>query len=136
MTEADIITQLSAAYDRTWTMVQWWASISFLVIAAAHFASHKLNLLLVSVITVLYISYSLWMYRWGNYHGFIINGFYADLIRLVDSGHVLSTGAVNYMSVSSDGLAVWFRQVALIGTFLCTIYYLVSSALRNKNINE
>ncbi|MBT5030864.1 MAG: hypothetical protein HOM55_01055 [Proteobacteria bacterium] len=129
MTEADILYQLSELYNRYWAMNQWWASISFAIIALSHFASHKLNKILVSIIIVLYAAYSFWMQRYMHYNVLIIGGLFQDLEVLKDSGIVLSNAANQYLAVTNDALTLYFIRIATFGTFVCSNSYLIYSQL-------
>jgi hypothetical protein len=55
MTEADIINQYNLITDRVYVILQWWASISFALVALSHFAAKKLSLALTLTVGALYV---------------------------------------------------------------------------------
>jgi hypothetical protein len=43
MTEAEILAGLAAHGDRVWSVMQYWTSVSFGLLIAAHFAAERIN---------------------------------------------------------------------------------------------
>ena len=125
MTDLEVIYQLSEVYNRVWNMSQWWASISFMIIAISHFTSHKLNKFLVGIILILYMAFSIWLYRFSTYNVSIIFGLLQDLQNLIDSGVPLSQGAIRYLAVKEDWITPIFINIAQAGTFIATISYVI-----------
>jgi hypothetical protein len=72
MNEAEMILAWGEISGHLWTIVQFWASISFGVIAVAHFASEKMNDFLVLLVIFLYTLFSIYC-----------GGFYISDIQLL-----------------------------------------------------
>ena len=62
MSEAEIIESLFSIYDRYWTIVQWWSSVSFSLIIVAYLAADRLNKGIVTTLLGLYTLYTVWVY--------------------------------------------------------------------------
>ena len=58
MNEAEIIVAWGEVSAHLWTILQFWASISFGIIALAHFAPERLNNFLVAFVIFLYTVFS------------------------------------------------------------------------------
>lgn len=127
VTETEILNQLSEVYDRYWSINQWWASISFLIIAISHFASHRLNRFLIVIIIGLYSAFSIWLYRYLVYNEDLVRGFLQDLDQLRLSGIEISQAALNTLTLKDDASTLLFERIAQAGTFICSITYLIYS---------
>ena len=60
MNEADLILAWGEISAHLWTIIQFWASISFGIIAVAHFAPENLNRFLVVLLIALYTLFSVY----------------------------------------------------------------------------
>lgn len=92
MSEAEILEQLFSLYDRYWVIVQWWASVLFALIAAAHLPSEKINPFPLVSILVLYTAYSLWLCSFLDYKLAIMFGLFGELNSLLHSGEITKGG--------------------------------------------
>jgi hypothetical protein len=138
MSESDIAFQLSELYDRWWSIHQWWVSVSFGLIAVAHFAGDKLNYVLAGFSLTLYAAFSIWLEFLVRYNIAVMGGFYTDLRVLRDSGQTLSNGARMYLEGFSQLGPYWdvAGEAAKIGTFLGVISYVIYSVLRRRLIDQ
>jgi len=125
MSEADILEQLFNIFDRYWTIVQWWASVSFGVIMIAYFAASKLRAFLLITILVLYAVYSAWVYFLLVYNVDIATGFFQDLESLRRAGELESHAARVVLDNPFVGYGTVLGMVALPATFLACIGYLL-----------
>ena len=87
MTEAELTYLLSEVIDRTWSMQQWWASISFGVLIIAHMAANKLNLLLVAIILGLYAAFTFYMGNILQIHLGEMAAIFQDIESLIKAPH-------------------------------------------------
>lgn len=125
MSEAEILEYLFSIYDRYWTIVQWWASVSFGVIMIAHFAADRLKAFLVITVLVLYVLYSAWVYLLLVYNVDIASGFFEDLDSLRRTGALQSHGA---RAASENPFVTYgtrLGMIALPATFLACSGYLI-----------
>lgn len=125
MNEAELILAWGEISGHLWTIVQFWASISFGVIAVAHFASEKLNHFLVLLVIFLYTLFSIYC-----------GGFYVSDIQLLlalyeEAGSLLTergedavflTAFANYPQVWTGAL---FGLLGLPSIYLGSIAYLI-----------
>jgi len=131
MTEAELLSQLNELGDSIWSLIQWWASISFGLLALTNFFGRQLKLAFVVVILALYVTFSL-----------AISG---NFLRLSDQlvGVISSLATLDAnVGLSEAGKAalgedrnffltagVWF-VISVIGTFLGTISYVIFGYLK------
>ena len=120
------------AIGQLWSLVQWWASVSFGLIALGHFASKKLNLAFVIVLTVLYTSFS--AYFLGNTGSMVleIRGYRDELMLLMNAGELGPAGIAFLENYGSTSVTVIGFIVALFGTFLGTVGFLIYSYRRTR----
>lgn len=116
------------------TILQLWIRISFGLIAVAHFASHKLNTLLLVVLNFLYITTTVFLAIILTRHISIQASFYNDLAQLAETTDIPSAGRL--ISRSTSSLATVLALLAEIGTFLGTIAYLNISYAKNKSVGN
>jgi hypothetical protein len=121
MTEADITYQISEILNRSWDLQQWWASVSFGVLAVAYLVGKKLNGMLLSLLLLLYTSYSLYMWDLLVVNRTVYLAYVSDLQKLSDAGVELSNGANAHML--PPGVGTYAAPVALIGTFVSVVFY-------------
>ena len=136
MSEAEIIEQLSNIYDRYWFMMQWWTSVSFLLIAITHFAIEKIGALLLFAIVLLYAFYSVYMQIYLAYNVDIMAGFLQELETLKNSGKLMSPGAKAYLDSPYRVLGDKFATLVPPATFFFTLTYIVHAFFRSKNVKN
>ena len=132
MSEYEILTLINLTEDQRFNLIQWWAGVTFGLIALSHFAGHKLNLFLVVLIITLYVGFSLFV---GEL--FFENIRQAELHRM-DLAAMLAQGArlsaVSEAIVASE--ARWLQAVgfylAVVGAFLGSICYVVYAFARHR----
>ena len=136
MNEGEILEQLFGVYDRYWTIVQWWSSVSFSLIIVAYLAADRLSKGIVATLLGLYTLYSVWVGMFMGHNINIILAIRADLESLRAAGSLRSQEA---LIVLQDPLAVhgaWLGISAQIATFFACVGYLlyaVSQAKKNAN---
>ena len=58
MTEAELLMFATEAIDRLWSLMQWWASISFGLLVVAHIDSSRIGAYLAVLVPLLYTCFS------------------------------------------------------------------------------
>jgi len=131
MTESEIVYQISEAYNRTWSIQQWWASISVGLLIISTVASDKLNIFIVALVVSLYSVFSFNLFMILTAINNVSSSYVADLHALAASGHVLANGSIAYADPGSE-IGVALTLLALIGTYLGCVIYFIYSFYRTK----
>lgn len=121
VTEADITYQISEILNRMWDLQQWWASVSFGVLAAAYFVGKKINGALLSILLLLYTIYSVYMWDLLSLNVKVLSAYVSDLQAISDSGVELSIGTQAHLI--QPRLGRFLAPVALIGTYVSVMCY-------------
>jgi hypothetical protein len=121
MTEADITYQISEILNRMWDLQQWWASVSFGVLAVAYLVGRQMGGVLLCILLALYSAYSLYMWDLLALNANNFSAYTRDLQALSDSGVELSFGAKAYLLPPK--LGNFLAPVALIGTYISVVCY-------------
>ena len=61
MSEFEILDLMTKTEDQRFNLIQWWAGVTFGLIALSHFAGRKLNLFLVVLVVLLYVGFTLFV---------------------------------------------------------------------------
>lgn len=125
MTEFQILYLHSELVARLWTIVIWWASVSFGLLALAHFASEKLNLLSLIFLVILYVTVSVFVF---NIQSIIFSTqatMFAELRSLNSAGKL---SLIGQQAMQGTGKITYILHYsAQLGTFIGCIAYLVYS---------
>jgi hypothetical protein len=92
MTEDQVLGQWYLLMERWHFLLQWWAGVSFGVIAVAHFASKRLNLAIVLLILLVYVSQTANTLIFAIRLGGMTEGVTQELMRLSASGEISAIG--------------------------------------------
>lgn len=128
MNEYNLLFAWSETTGHLWSIIQFWVSISFGLIVVAHIAAHKLNIVLVSTMILLYSLVSLFIGSLIVADGNILQAVYRDAASLIETKEQASatiSALANYQNNGQFG--GYFIVIALPLTFLSTIAYLVYS---------
>jgi len=129
VTEAEILYQWHLFDETLTTTLQWWAGISFGLIGLSHFAGKKLNLFLVVVLVVLYISFSFTMgWRIATF-GVMQQQLLTDLERV---GELSVTSRYLLSGQNQRPLFDVFYLLSVFGTFLGCIGYVIYAYLQGR----
>ena len=125
MGEAAIIESFSYSFELAWSNLQWWASISFALIALATFGRERLNFLISISVSVLYSLFS--VYTWQN-------SMAAVAIATGRTNQLFAMRDANELSPAGMGLIQWIEQwgrlnggiglACYVATYLGTLAYL------------
>tara|TARA_B100001540_G_scaffold225559_1_gene199757 strand:+ start:2806 stop:3216 length:411 start_codon:yes stop_codon:yes gene_type:complete len=119
MTEAELLAEYALRIDRVWSMAQWWASVTFAVLLAAHLGVRTLNRPIVTIIIFLYTVFT----------AFVALTIYANsenILAIKSSLRVLEDLTLLGSRMAGEGGAgylslLWFLILSL--TYLATVYY-------------
>ena len=129
MTEAELFAELAVRADRMWEISQWWASITFGVLLAAHLGSRHLNLKFVTIILVAYISFS-----FNYFQSYIFLG-QANAVILESLANLASQEVLSELgswTLANRGIGRGIPYVmAVLASFIGTLYYVIY-AYRNR----
>ena len=133
MSDFMILDSLRSTFEVAWTQLQWWASVSFAIIALTHFAGKKLNLVLVFFVSLIYLLFTIFV--WTN-TGFLIamaSGYGQDLMALQNTGKVSAATqlVIDFFSkhATLNGLIIEF---CIFATCIGTVSYLVYTYRKNS----
>ena len=132
MNEAEITYQISEVLNRMWVMQQWWASVSFGVLIAAHVAGQKLNGFLISIILFLYSVYSIYMWDLLGINADIVNGFVSELEKMSASGKTITDGGAAYIKTMNLRPSYILVPLALFGTYFSATGYLIYGYIKGR----
>ncbi|MCP8899581.1 hypothetical protein [Gilvimarinus xylanilyticus] len=140
MTEFEISYLTSEALDRMWDIMQFWVSITFGLIAMSHIARRHLNVILVAAVSLLYLLFSLFVFRVIYFNLKVMQGHLLDLRAL--GKDKLSTAQQYFIeyfpSEFEIGIGVLF---AFVGLLVCVLLFLWHNTIeqnktyRNRQFN-
>ena len=131
--ELQIAYQYSELRGIFWNFVLYWTSVSFGLMVAAHVAARSLHVIVIALITLLYISFTVWIGYAFYTNTVMITGFMDDLRLMgeLESKGVAAILAVHEMTADSSIPAVTFLFAGG-GTFLGTLAFLWYSHFRRE----
>ena len=133
MTEAEIALQVTEMYALSWTVQQWWASVSIGLLVLSHVAYDRLNVSLVTIIVVLYTAFSAYLLQILDSQAVTVADYLSDLRTIAESGYTLTAGTQALID-SENTASVVLVVVALWGTYVGCIAYLIYSYIRGKRV--
>ncbi len=127
MNEVEILQILSIYNDRAWSHLQFWTSVSFGLLIAAHFAAANVSRSVLVVVLVLYILFTATIIPVIRFETQAIIAGGSQLEMLADEGaklSLISRAALDYGPLLND---TWYtripRQGMVLGLFLVTLFY-------------
>lgn len=133
MTEYEIVYLTSEYVNRTWEVMQFWASVSFGIIALSHLGARYLNLVMTLIVSLLYIGFTLFVVNILRVNGEVVSGFLLDLQSKTASAG-LSEGTQAIVDTAPNNLQMAAIVVTFIGFFLGSLFFLWFSYLRARKI--
>ncbi|UTF58656.1 hypothetical protein [Gilvimarinus sp. DA14] len=136
MTEFEISYLTSESLDRMWDIMQFWVSITFGLIAMSHIARRHLNIILVGAVSLLYLLFSLFVFRVIYFNLKVMQGHLIDLREL---GEQNLSSAQRYFieyfpSEFEIGVGVLF---AFVGLLVCVLLFLWHNTMeQNKTFRD
>ena len=132
MSEAELLLLASESLDRMWSLIQWWASISFGILALTHIASDKLGTFLAILIPALYTGFSLGVLGVVQRNFGIVESVYQDLRLLQSEGVDLSGTAQYVMQGGENSIARALPLILALTYFGVVGYFAYTYRAKNK----
>jgi len=127
MTEAELLSQITAVGSLLWSLMQYWTSVSIGILIGSYFVANRLNLIFLGLFVLIYIFFSIQIVVLMHLQVQSIVAIGMDLNNMDASGIVLSTAAINVLEnspVLNETLARPVGRALMFGTmFLLTIIY-------------
>ena len=127
MTEADLLSQITAVGSLLWSLMQYWTSVSIGILIGSHFVANRLNLILLSLFVLIYIFFSIQIVILMRLQVQEIVAIGMDLKNIADNDFALSNAAKTFLEKSpvvNETLAGPVSRALMFGTmFLLTIIY-------------
>ena len=120
MTEYEIIYLFSEYLNRTWEVMQFWASVSFGLIALSHLGARYLNALATVIVSAFYIAFTLFVMNILRINGIVGNGFLTELSSL----KTLGPGAQKIIATAPTSLEMTAIITTFFGLFLGSLVFL------------
>lgn len=136
MTEYEIAALISEHVDRIWDVMQYWSSISFGLIALCHVAEKKITLPVCIILSILYITFSMFSYNIQALNDTIINSYMNDLSVLLAQEKLMTTGAQAIITTDPTELQMLTIRFVSIGTFISSLFFLWYSYFKNRATNK
>lgn len=135
MSEYEILDLYYSNQSQITLIMQWWVSVTFGLLAVGHFGAEKLNVFLLSLLVVLYSSFSFVMSGFFVEKSDTMRGYLGDLNALQQNGAALSPSTVEFVESGLQPIP-WLANliflIALGGMFLATIGYVIYAYLRER----
>jgi len=131
MSEFEILDLMTKTEDQRFNLIQWWAGVTFGLIALSHFAARKLNLFLVILVVLLYVGFTLFVgdLFFGNVTQAVLHR--QDLAAMQALGAPLSEVSRQIIAEEPQVLRGIGFYLAVIGAFFGSISYLVYAFVRS-----
>ena len=127
MNEFEIFQLLAVHVERVWSDIQFWTSVSFGLLIAAHLAAANVSRSVLVVVLALYILFTISVMPAIRYETQAIKAVGRQLEMIADEGAKLSPvsrAALDYGPLLND---TWYtripRQGMVLGLFLVTLLY-------------
>ncbi len=129
MNEAQILELIYLAQGEQLSMLQWWGGTTFALLTVAHFARKNLNLFLVILIILLYVSFSVYGIIYSARGDDILSGLLED-IRFIqeNTGQISAASEALLQEAYLDNVPFFFFYLSVIflpGMFFGTIGYVI-----------
>ena len=131
MTEAELLMFASEAIDRLWSLLQWWASISFGLLLVAHIASSRIGAYLAVLVPLLYTCFSFGVVTMIRRNLGIVESVYKDL-RVLQAADIELSITAEYMVQGSGIAGSLLIPLALLATYIGVVGYFIYSYRAEK----
>jgi hypothetical protein len=115
MTEAEILAEVSAHGDRLWSVLQYWTSVSFGLLIAAHFAAERINKYALLGFLLLYTAFSFTLIGMIRFDSGMIAAGVAATQTLIDNGESVSLLAQKFIATSPATNSSTFAKLSRLG---------------------
>ena len=138
MYELALVETLREAMGTIWSSLQWWASVSFGLMAAASFGRDRLNLPITLFLTALYSLFTVYTLANGSLMIAEASGAIQELSGLRDAGEIGAVGTRTLQAYENPMAGLNFNFVffaSFIATYAGSVGYLWYS-FRNVSKNK
>jgi hypothetical protein len=135
MSEDQILSQWYLLTERWHFLLQWWAGISFGVIAVAHFAANRLNRPIVSLILLVYVSQTANTVLFAIRQSDLTGGIAQELVILRESGELSAVGTA-WLESQDPAWAPLTYLMATGGLFFGSIAYLIYRSMKQRRVSS
>lgn len=124
MSEAELLLLGSESLDRMWSLIQWWASISFGLLVIAHIAADRIGIYVAVLVSMLYTGFSFVVHRIAQRNMGIVESIVGDLRVLKTAGVDLTMTAQYWMQGTDPGVkiampaVIIFNYISILGYFI------------------
>jgi hypothetical protein len=140
MTEADILAQITVYAEQISANMQYWTSVSFGVLVAAHLTKGQVSGVIIAFALIFYAGFTWLMASTTLFQIGIIKSGVLALAQLAESGQTLSL--IGEEAIRSGPLAnttastLFARRAVLLGMFLLTCAYPIYCFYTSKSIHD
>jgi Ca2+/Na+ antiporter len=147
MYELALVETMREAFGEIWSSLQWWASVSFGLIAVASLGRDRLNLLVTIGLTALYSLFTVYTLGNGSLMIAEATGAIQELAALRDSGELSAVGALTLQQYENPWAGLNFSFVffgCFVATYVGSVAYLWysyrkmsrSAQARSRSVSE
>ena len=133
MTEAEILADLTSHGDRIWSIMQYWTSISFAVLIAAHLTAARISWLVIAIFLVIYVLVTFQFSVMLRFDMEMIRAGVRELMVRSENGQLtlLSQAAIEQGPLANDTPTLKFiRNAVGLGMFAATVSYPIYCKLK------
>jgi len=127
MYELALVETLREAFGEIWSSLQWWASVSFGLIAVASLGRDRLNLLVTIGLTALYSLFTVYTLGNGSLMIAEASGAIQELAALRESGDISAVGALTLQRYENPMMGLDFSLIffaCFVATYVGSVGYL------------
>jgi len=136
MNEAQILELVYLARGEQLSLLQWWGGTTFALLTVAHFARKNLNLFLVLLILLLYISFTFYVVIYSTRGDLILSGLLDDIRVIQETTGQISAASVSLLQESYlDEVPFFFfifSTIFLPGMFFGSIGYVIFMYIKGR----
>ena len=138
MNEVEIVGQLAVHGDRTWSILQYWTSVSFGILVAGHFAANRIHWAVLGVFGLLYFVFSYVCYEMFMFDSKVITAGLAQLQNMVDNDEAIGPIGLSFIENSPLNNLTLVKRLMWnfmgLGLFLTTLGYPAYCHLKSRNL--
>lgn len=138
MTEAEVLAEVTSHGDRIWSIVQYWSSISFGLLIAAHITAHRTALSVLVTFLALYTLFTIQLWGMLRFDFQVISAGIDQLRSMANSDELsaMGTSVIRHGPTANDNVyTIGLRWIIGLGLFLATCPT-QSTAVGKNNLNS
>ena len=138
MTEAEVMAQTTTFADMLLNTAQYWTSVSFGVLVAAHLTKGQVSGTFIAIALFFYIGFTWTMSTFLMFDIEMIKAGVSTLTQLAQDGHTLSpmgeTAVKNGPAATSSANTIIARRIVMLGIFVLTCAYPIYCYYKTKSV--